>query len=163
MVSFIYISTHFWLIPFPTIPLESVCQIQWNLTEIWSSQRYFVPLCVEAIGSWLKGETMFVFHWVKDYWGLGSTRKGETLWRCPLKGKLLARSTLETPAVKEPSMRKQFFLVIDWLHRSADAPVQIRSLSEILNRVYTEVGAVCCDLALPVLWADRGRPRAKVS
>lgn len=156
-----YISTHFCLIPFPTIPFESICQIQCKSTEMWSSWRYFGPSCVEVIGSWLKGETVFVFHWVKNSTGgLDPPERGRH-YEMYIKGGSSIRIHPRDSSCKG-SLNKKAYLFSNKFHHSADAIVQTRSLCEISNSASTEMGVVCCDLALPVLWADRGSPRAKV-
>lgn len=49
------------------------------------------------------------------------------------------------------SLNKKTDLFSNTFHCSTDAIVQIRSLCEIRNSVSTEMGVVCCELALPDL------------
>lgn len=58
------------------------------------------------------------------------------------------------------SLNKNTDLLSNKLYASADATKQIKSLHEIQTSVYKEMGVVFYDLALLVVWADRGSPRA---
>lgn len=70
MISYIYRYTllFFFFFLFPTIYKFLNPFVKYSaIWQMWSSQRYFVSSCIEAIGSWLKGKMIFVFHCVKDF------------------------------------------------------------------------------------------------